>query len=349
MVHGPMGTSVSYDGKPRSAFVLSLVPSYLVWRTSIDDVGRHEFSQTADGARGPVTTTVRVDVLAPPRSDLVLAMGDSIASGHGLERRDYFGFDACWRDSDGAYAAQVTSSLEADGIDRQLAVVACSGARVADLSTDRVTGGPRGMGGARTQLEWAVDSNPGLITLTIGANDLRFDRPDEFFVRGVFQAEVARARIDAMEADLAVLLKRLVMGTDARVVLTTLHNPTSTDPHGVAGCRGECFADVVDSVVVDFNQAVRRVAARHPTRVVVADASDAFVGHGAPNGRGPDWLRAGGGWLTSRLPIPTRGVHPFCQRGHEAGDTWINAADCVHPNGEGHEAYAAAVLEALGR
>ena len=143
-----------------------------------------------------------------------------------------------------------------------------------------------------------------------------------------------------------MLLGRLVSGTDAVIVLTGVHNPVSTAPHGVSGCRSDCFVDIVSGVSDDLNRALEEVSERH-TRVSFADLDDRFDGHGAPNGRGPDWLRAGGGWFTSRLPIPTRGVHPYCEKGHGDGDTWINAADCVHPNGEGHEAYAEAVMAAL--
>ena len=115
----------------------------------------------------------------------------------------------------------------------------------------------------------------------------------------------------------------------------------------VTGCRGECFRTVVDSVSEDMNDAIRAAAARHSGRVAIADPTDAFVGHEAPNGRGPDWLRGGGGWFVNRLPIPTRGVHPYCEEGHSGIDTWINAADCVHPNGEGHQAYADSVMAVL--
>lgn len=346
LVHRPAGSGVSYGSEPDRAIVF--YHSLLAWRPTVGDVGRHEFTQTSTRRGRRTTTRVLVDVVAPPRSELLLTMGDSIASGHGLERRDYFGFDSCWRDADGSYSGRVVARRNAAGIRTQHALVACSGAVTADLWRDDVTGGPSDLGATMTQLDWALAANPGIITLSIGANDLRFDRPQEFFVGGVFQPDVASSRIEAMARDLGTLLERLTMGTDATVVLTTVHNPTSPDPHGVSGCRGECFVDVVAGVVADLNAAIRDAAAQHPTRVLVADADPAFVGHGAPNGRGPDWLRAGGGWLTSRLPIPTRGVHPFCERGHEDRDTWINAADCVHPNGEGHDAYAAAVMRALG-
>ena len=344
LLHRPGQPGARYRSTPAGSVIFANYGWLLAWRPSVDDVGRHRFTQVATVNGTTTTTTVLVDVLAPARPDLLLAMGDSIASGHGLSKRDYFGLDDCWRDAGGAYSRRVAERL---GLEHRM--VACSSFEVADLWSRSVSGGPSDLSGNRSQLEWALDANPGLVTLTIGANDLKFDRPGDFFDDGVFLGHVARARIDSMQSDLSILLERLVTGTDADIVITSVHNPTSADPHGVSGCRGACFSEVVHGVSSDLNRAIADAAAAHPTRVLFADVGPAFVGHGAPNGRGPDWLRAGGGWFSSRLPIPTRGVHPFCERGHDDRDTWINAADCVHPNGEGHAAYAAAVLASLGR
>ncbi|MDG2112828.1 MAG: hypothetical protein P8N02_09470 [Actinomycetota bacterium] len=96
-----------------------------------------------------------------------------------------------------------------------LHVVGCSGVTVDDLWSDPVSGGTSRLGGEYTQLDWALAANPGLITLTVGANDLRFDSPGDFFDGGVFLSGVATRRVDAMRADLDHLVGRLVSGTDA--------------------------------------------------------------------------------------------------------------------------------------
>ena len=319
----------------------------LIWRPEADALGRHRIEATVNGR----TDTTVVDVLAPRSAGLVLAMGDSIASGQGLELGDYFGRDECNRDDDrgGAWTRRVFDELAAEGRATDFAMVACGGARTADLWTDDVDGGPRSVStDDMTQLEWAVATNPDLVLLTIGANDLRFDKPQAFFDDdGDFDLALAERRVQTAEENLDHILDTLVRQTSARIVVTTVHNPTSLTPHGVPGCTGECFYDVTAFVVEELRAAITRAGSAHPRRVSVVDVSDALDGHGAPNGRGLDSLRAGSGWFASRLPIPTQGVHPYCQKGHAEHDTWINAADCVHPNGEGHQAYADRVSAAL--
>ncbi|GEM_PF-4884828 len=334
----------------------------LLWRPSSDQVGRHRLRYLVDVGRRRVAMTVTVDVHHPHRPYDVVAMGDSIASGHGLQRGDYLGLDPCWRAASASYPGRVFAALvrgwesDPDGpvargeVTPLFHQVACSGAVTSELETEPVGGGAGSFAamGPLSQLEWARRVNPGLITLTVGANDLRFDRPGDFFDRGRFLPDVARARVDAMASDLEHLLAELVRGTDSTIVVTTLHNPTSGRPQGVNRCRGDCFVAATDQVVSMFSEAVHRVARPFRGRVIVVDFADVLDGHGAPNGRGPDFLRAGGGFITRHLPVPTRGIHPFCRRGHGDEDTWVNAADCVHPNGEGHRAMAVAVLAGLG-
>lgn len=320
----------------------------VLWRPQPVDLGRHRLVATLDG--GTRTMEITIDVQQPRHRGMVLAMGDSIASGQGLEALDYFGTDACHRDEErnGSWARRVYDELAVDGRASSFEMVACGGARTFDLWSRPVDGGPADVSrGELTQLQWATATNPDLILMTIGANDLAFDNPQAFFSAGVFDVALADSRVASMEAGLDRVLRTLVEQTSARIVVTTVHNPTSLTPHGVDGCTGSCFYDVTAYVVDSLRTAIQRSAAAHPGRVVSVDVSDALAGHGAPNGRGPDVFRAGSGWLSSRLPVPTTGVHPYCQKGHADHDTWINAADCVHPNGEGHAAYAERVGAAL--
>ncbi len=333
----------------------------LLWRPSVAQIGRHRLRYVVDTGRHRVPVTVTIDVHRPFRPYDVVAMGDSVASGHGLQRGDYLGLDPCWRAASASYPGRVFASLVAQWnsdptspvargeVKPLFHQVACSGAVTSDLGRDPVSGGTGEFAslGPMSQLEWAQRINPGLITLTVGANDLRFDRPNDFFDRGEFLAEVARSRVQAMAAGLDEVLAELVRTTDSTIVVTTLHNPTSGRPQGVSHCRGECFVAATEEVVTMFSDAVHRVARSYRGRVTVVEFADVLEGHGAPNGRGPDFLRAGSGFISRHLPVPTRGVHPFCRRGHGNEDTWVNAADCVHPNGEGHRAMAAAVMAVL--
>ncbi len=322
----------------------------LFWRPTADDLGRHEVVYEIDLGYATAHRSVQIDVHSPRSVGLVLAMGDSIASGQGLERADYFGFDSCNRDSSrgGAWGRRVFDQLVLDGDATSFDMVACGGARTFDLWQDPVSGGPRDRSAEDlTQLDWALVSNPDLVLVTVGANDLNFDDPSEFFTRGWFDRELAVQRIARMQGGIDRLLQEMVEGSAAQIVITTIHNPTSETPQGLVGCRGRCFYDVTVDVVEMIRSAIYEAAAPYPDRVLVVDVSSVLEGHGAPNGRGPDSLRAGSGWLSRLLQIPTRGVHPYCQKGHAEHDTWVNAADCVHPNGEGHQAYAEAVLLAL--
>lgn len=307
-----------------------------------DELGHQDVTALAVGQAGrPEVYRRSLAVVNPDQPMTIVAMGDSVASGHGLDLLDYLGRDPCWRDEDGAYPALVGRDL-----DYEVHLVACSSAEVGDLDEELVTGGPELDGvNRRTQLGWAQQVNPELVTLTIGANDLRFDHPDELLVDGRLDEAEVQERLDGIAAALARLLEELVDTTTSTVVVTTYHNPTADNPQGVDGCELECFAAAAADVADRLNGVISRAAAAHPERVVLADVAGDFDRHGAPNGRGPDGLRAGKGFLGRILPIPTTGVSAYCARGDHTNDTWINALDCVHPNGEGARAYADVVLD----
>ncbi|NOX28804.1 MAG: hypothetical protein GXP35_01940 [Actinobacteria bacterium] len=343
------GAEISFVSIPDTALAYD-DSKILFWRPTANDIGRHEVVYEIDLGYATARRAVQIDVHSPRSVGLVLAMGDSIASGQGLERGDYFGFDSCNRDSSpgGAWTRRVFDQLLLDGDATSFRMVACGGARTFNLWQDPVSGGPRDRSAEDlSQLDWALVSNPDLVLVTVGANDLNFDDPSEFFTGGQFDRELAAERIARMQDGIDRLLKEMVEGSAAQVVITTVHNPTSEIAHGLAGCRGRCFYDVTVDVVEMVRTAILEAAAPYPDRVLVVDVSSVLDGHAAPNGRGPDSLRAGSGWLSRLLPIPTRGVQPYCQKGHAVLDTWVNAADCVHPNGQGHQAYANAVLSAL--
>jgi len=328
---------------------------------TLDD-GTLRFSPTTAGTwtatlragDGPATTIAFV-ARYPARPDTLVALGDSVASGQGLELADWLGRDPCWRALDDAYPGLVFDTWRKGRADAEFALVACSGATTGDLLTSPVAGGPKGAApsGATTlsQVDWAVRANPGLVTITIGANDLEFSSPAKSFTpQGTLRPEVDE-RLARVESGLGAVLSRLVDETDARIVVTTYHDPAATNPQGVDGCEGACFARTTRDVVDRLALAVEHSAARFtPKRVLVADVRRAFEGHGAPNGVGLDAIRTGGlgplGDAASRL---LGGVSAFCARDGPTSVSWVNALDCVHPNAAGARAYAEVVTTTIDR
>lgn len=314
--------------------------------------GSWQFEVTATDRRG--ATSRRVVPVAgryPSQPRTIVALGDSVASGHGLEIFDYLGGDSCWR-STAAYPHRVFGALYDDGRFDRLVNASCSGHRTSDLFTVPVQDeedqrSSRGGGSVyRTQVEWAIATNPGLVTLTVGANDIRFNQPHDLIIDGALDTATMSEHLDTFESDLARLVEQLVLETDSLILLTTYYNPTAVIPNGVPGCRGDCFVAVTDQVLAALNSTIVAVANRYSVdRVVVADPSPLFEGHGAPNGWGPDSIRDGDGLLGSILGEYTEGVHPYCSKPRTSHEAWVNSIDCVHPNANGSAAYAATIVD----
>jgi lysophospholipase L1-like esterase len=337
----PSGARLTPDGR-------------LAWSPTLHQAGTWTAEVTATDAEGrSATSEVRLLGRHTPRPELYVALGDSVASGHGLDWRGYLRRGPCWRDHTASYPAQLLElAREASASIEVLALLACSGHGTADLAEQPVDGGPDlgAGGGARTQLDRAVAANPGLVTLTIGANDLGFARPERAVgADGGLDEGYVRERLARVEAGLVPVLARLVEATDAQIIVTTYHDPTAERPHGVDGCRRGCFRAITGEVVARLNGLVEEIAGRFPAdRVTVADVTGAFAGRGAPNGRGLDVLR---GWdAPSWVPAPltwTSGIHAYCAVGRPDGPpSYVSSVDCVHPNAAGARAYAAVALDA---
>ncbi|MGH9027797.1 MAG: GDSL-type esterase/lipase family protein [Acidimicrobiia bacterium] len=296
-----------------------------------DDAGTWMTTLRATDEDGATTThTVRFESRYPQALEQLVALGDSVASGQGLDREDYLLLDECWRAEDAAYAALVYDDLDwSGGCD----LVACSGAETSDMPG---------------QVEQAVAVNPELVTITIGANDLRFDHPEEMLTdEGVFDEAVASARLATLAGGLGDALTRLVSATDSTIVVTTYHNPAAGTPHGIDGCETTCFRAATDEMVDRLAATISGTARRFPDdRVLVADVSDAFDGHGAGNGYGPDGIRAGDGAgpFDFVFDHTTARTTPYCSKGDPDGDPWVSGLDCVHPDGDGSRAYADSIL-----
>lgn len=305
----------------------------------------------AHGAEATRTVQLVARFRAQPLT--IVALGDSVASGHGLDLVDYLGGDGCWR-SAGSYPYRVLDILRDQGTADRLVHAACSGHRTRDLGAAPVTDGaartPQGTAPVRrTPADWAVLTNPGSILVTVGANDIGFNRPHDLLRDGILDTGTIDGYLATFEQDLDALVDQLVDQTDSTIVLTTYYNPTAETPNGVEGCTGDCFVTAAAQVVGRLNGTIVDVAARHPaTRVRIADPSAAFDTHRAPNGLGPDSIRDGDGILGDILGGYTRGVHPYCSEPQTDHDSWINAVDCVHPNRAGAVAYASTIADVLG-
>lgn len=276
----------------------------------------------------------------------LVALGDSVASGHGLELADYFGTDPCFRSAN-SYPRRAFNALVEAGLlkrsEAEFALLACSGHDTNDIFERLVTSGFSDItppSGKRSQLDWAIRSNPQLITITIGANDTGFVRPRRLFneTTAELDHDQIQRRVDVISNDLSTILEALVKGTDATIFVTNYYNPVSSTPHGIEGCELDCFFDATEHVVTELNTAIESTVARYDTgRVKYVDIKSVFDGKGAPNGLGPDELRqAGLGTIDGQvIAADVAGIHPYCQKGHEVRDTLISAVDCVHPDEAG--------------
>ncbi len=299
-------------------------------------------------------TRRRVNFLSryPARPNAVLAIGDSIASGHGLELTDYLGGDDCFRSNKG-YPKLVVDRLVAQGrlpADTELGLVACSGFDSEDLTTKLVEGGIAGTepddGTRRTQVDWVVRANPALVFLSVGINDLGFEDPARFIAGDKLNSDLVEPRLGQLTSRLSAIVTELLGATDALVVVTGYYNPTAERPQGVPGCETTCFFAVSEEAVRRLNGAI--VAALPASdRIAYVDLAQTFAGHGAPNGIGPDDARAGSGLIGDLLGGYFEDIQPYCAKGDGGPDPWVNAIDCVHPTEEGARAIADAVIGSL--
>lgn len=295
---------------------------------------------------------IRFRARYPASPDTLVALGDSVASGHGLQARDYLGGDPCFR-SDKGYPDLVAQALIERGVFAETGaafVVACSGAGVADVTTAPVTGGspdwaPPGVD-ALPQIDWAVRANPAVVTVTVGINDIGFVEPAGLIVDGRLDEAAFDARVSAMADGLGAIVARLVAETDAAIVVTGYYNPAAERPQGVEGCELDCFRTVAGQAVERVDGAILTALPDDP-RVRFVSVAERFADHGAPNGLGLDSARSGEGVLGEVFGGPFVGTQAYCARGDTVGESWINALDCVHPDEEGHRQIAAAVLDAL--
>jgi len=317
------------------------------WTPPVAGTWEGQVSATDDDG---ATTTSDVTFIARHRhrQNVLVALGDSVAAGFGLDLTDALLGDPCWRAPGAAYPRGVMDRLVTEGRvpfadEARVVLAACAGSSTVDVwanPTWRPPGAPEEFGEPGwSQLDWAVHLNPGYVTLTVGANDVGVVDLSIFEGGELDRPELDR-RLEAVAGGVGYLLDELVARTDARIALTTYYNPTAIRPTGIPGCRGECFVDKGTVVHDALNEALAGAAARHGSRVHLVDVASLFGGHEAGDALGPDWLREP---IEAILGVQVRA---YCSEDDPSG-SWISSLDCIHPTGDGVAAIAAAVAAAL--
>ncbi|MGH9164408.1 MAG: GDSL-type esterase/lipase family protein [Acidimicrobiales bacterium] len=312
---------------------------------------QHDIGVTALPDNGPLT---------------YVALGDSIASGHGLgttegpvEADAAFGQPGanCQRSSgltaaEKAYPDLVRDALARRGRQVQFHKLACTGHTTADLLTFQLPAAERLLG-----------QSAGVVTLTIGANDYRFSDPVTYVAALNPSPRIYalwRSRIEAgVEANLATALARLGRGhPERRILVTQYYNPFNADssvyglvpgchrptPTGALGCADR-VAGAIEGLngsilhAVDSYQSER--SAGWASAVVVGGVREAFEHHGAPRpncGSGAPEVEQS--WIQSpRRALLVEGL---------LGEQRLGSGnDCFHPNPGGHRELARLVLARL--
>ena len=324
--------------------------------------GEWELEMTATDEGGlEGSAVVRLIARNEPSSDMLLAMGDSIAAGFGRDRSDFAGSDECFRSESDSYGAKVFDALvEAGALEgrAEFLLTACASATAAGLSSQPTTATDENsevVGDVLTQLERATLLNPTIVTLTVGAADVGLFDLEEFLLAGadqnpvdaVDEVELAR-RVEAVRVEVVSVFDALMTTTSAHVVLTTAFNPVASNPIGVDGCNGDCMVAASDRVVAALNEMLLDVAEeQREGRVSIARLDGEADVWEAPNGLGVDALRDGLGPFQGLVDTFTGGTTALCADDGGAADALISALDCAHPNGDGQSAIADVVTRVL--
>ncbi|MGH2534481.1 MAG: SGNH/GDSL hydrolase family protein [Thermomicrobiales bacterium] len=302
---------------------------------------------------------------------LKVALSDSIASGHGLNDDSTSDRPSGCRRSQGAYPHKVVDRLRARGLTVNFPLahfLACSGASVqpADPLLHPYRWLRNQVEAARAQIATLPADRPVLISISIGANDylwapafLQFFQSDDAGFRRSMTIRGAEVR-QAVAAEIEPLRTL----PNVAVVFTEYADPFN--PESIFFPRSDqlcpqprpCHARTVLAVDL-LNQALANAVEDidAPERIVITDGlPSAFRGHEAPRpgcgGEAPDVAET---WI--QYPADPASIsYPFAdldtwQRtalldlvGSESPDDW--RGDCLHPNEQGADAYAAAVVDA---
>lgn len=293
-----------------------------------------------------------------------IALGDSVASGHGLGTRPepipgehpYVPGVGCQQSTGrsattSSYADVVARDLRARSSRLVFEKLACTGHDTTQLLNLQL---PRA--------DQVLSNGAGsvIITITIGANNYSFSDPRTYV--HVFDPSPAafdawRRAIEAgVRRDVASALDHLGRDHGERRILVTEYfnpfNPRAAVFDVAPTCRAELdCASRIEATIEGLNDALRGAAADYQARrqpgwgqaSLVGGIAAAFHDHAAPRplcGSGPPDVV--GSWIQSPR-VPSLLTSLIVQQRVGAG------SDCFHPNATGHGELARLVLAALGQ
>lgn len=244
-----------------------------------------------------------------------IAMGDSVAAGAGLPALSApTGNDELCDRSSQAYPYRIAASLQTGVVHS-----ACSGAKVDEgIYGDQIRKGVR----VPAQLPAAfANDNPELITITIGANDIRWNQ----FIRQCYVTRcgfaVDNARTKIYRTDLRIELTRMLnqintrsTGSPPKVLISGYYSPIASTACLAANRITSTEVAWLNSQTAQMNQAIRSVV-------------PLFT-------------------FAEYVPIDFTG-HEVC-----SADPWVQdleAAAPIHPTDAGHAAIAESFLRTMGK
>jgi lysophospholipase L1-like esterase len=294
------------------------------------------------------------------------ALGDSIASGHGLMDEG----EPCRRSSR-SYPKKVAEILSTNFMVSfpENHFLACSGA-----TAGKPKAKPKGDGQNGENYKWLHnqfidmmplirDDRPTLVTISIGANDfgwLDFSRgyyplafDGDVFLKWTNQ--VAEEVANQLYGDLKLLLDD---HHNVKVVITLLYNPFNKEsvffggPIGDISCRDStmttCY-EKTEYAIVSLNHALVSdvwVKLGKPDQIRFASTDVAFYDHASPCGTAfvsNTWIQYPGDKNSNSIPV----VPDWLKRISNNTGLWLG--DCIHPNEEGAQGIADLIITAFTR
>ena len=308
-------------------YVLSLIAVLIVASAVTGSVVQGSASVTGSVPQsGAGATTVNVGTSTSSRSmgtqarqvqtgAAYVAMGDSVAAGAGLSAAaNVSDNDELCDRSVGAYPYLIAANLQTSVVH-----TACSGAKVDEGIYDDQTRDGVNIP-AQLPTAFATDT-PDLITVTIGANDIRWNQ----FIRQCYATRcgfaVDNARTKLYRADLRIELTRMLhqinsrsIGNPPKVLISGYYSPIATTECLRANRITPAEVSWLNSQTTQMNQAIRSVV-------------PLFT-------------------FAEYVPIDFTG-HEVC-----SADPWVQgleAAAPIHPTETGHAAIAQSFLDAIDR
>jgi lysophospholipase L1-like esterase len=297
------------------------------------------------------------------------ALGDSVASGHGLndDTKDGGSPTGC-RLSTLSYPYKVRDELLKRYAQVDFNHLACSGATaLARIGADPNEDPHKWF---RTQVEDVLRildaptyprTEPTLVSISISMNDLpwtdlgelfvRLNQPKDTFMNWANQRTTTVARLVKYDVD------RLLRRPNVTVVLTEYHNPINPGSHlfsfklddqPLLKCPDMPCAQRADYAVTQLNAALTREVVQRVNRpgrlAITTGLYQAFRGHESPIGEcgtanpplAQTWVQYPSDPASNSLPTIPRALREL-----SGVDVW--RGDCFHPNEKGAAVYAYAV------